>query len=453
MPKRNKTATTRSRTQVSSLTGLLLGLATAFPALAQDNPLATPDQLGLEAQALRVLASKPVQDQAGFVTQTFAADPFFATPEGKATLPGAVNEVVFAAVVDAVNRDPSRPRVQWLWSPAHAWHGLQTPTSKVLMPNVDNVFRIIPVDGVSHYRITATPAGPVPTQVSLQLLPSLPGEDQWSKVIQELVDTDIQKNADGGYTLTVGPEPAAGLSNHIATTPASHFILIRDTIQDWRTETPYRLEVARLDGPPPTAVAGDEAVALQAADIARQIAPRIQQAKGGGAANIAGFFQGPANQLSSPKIREGGRWGLSASGHFQLGDDEALVITLDPIGAKYLAVQLANGWLGSLDYVRHTASLNLAQARPNPDGSLTLVIAARDPGVVNWLDTTGLHEGSIFVRWQKLPEPLDPTAQGVRSVQLVKLDELSPSLPRLSPDERSAQLAQRANAYGRRFAE
>ena len=70
--------------------------------------------------------------------------------------------------------------------------------------------------------------------------------------------------------------------------------------------------------------------------------------------------------FDSPKIREGGRWGLSSSGHFQLADDEALVLTLDPIGAKYLAVQLASGWLGSLDYLHHTASLNLSQAKPNP---------------------------------------------------------------------------------------
>ena len=71
-----------------------------------------------------------------------------------------------------------------------------------------------------------------------------------------------------------------------------------------------------------------------------------------------------------------------------------------PIGAKYLAVQLASGWLSSLDYLHHTASLNLSQATPNPDGTLPLVVAPKDPGVANWLDTTGLHEGTLFVRWQ-----------------------------------------------------
>jgi hypothetical protein len=213
------------------------------------------------------------------------------------------------------------------------------------------------------------------------------------------------------------------------------------------------MELTLLDGPASTAPADDATLAREAAALIRQIAPRILHSKGGGFANSPGFYQGPANALTSPKIREGGRWGLSSSGHFQLADDEALVLTLDPIGAKYLAVQLASGWLGSLDYLHHTASLNLSQAKPNPDGTLTLVVAPSDPGVANWLDTTGLHEGTLFVRWQKLPEPLDAAAQGVRSVRLVKVAELDPALPRLTPAKRKAQLAERAAAYARRSAD
>ena len=134
-----------------------------------------------------------------------------------------------------------------------------------------------------------------------------------------------------------------------------------------------------------------------------------------------------------------------------MADDQALVLTLDPIGAKYLSVQLASGWLSSLDYLHHTASLNLSQAKPNTDGTLTLLVAPKDPGVTNWLDTTGLHEDTLFVRWQKLPGLLDAHAQGVRSVRLVKVAELDPTLPRLTPAERKAQQIERALAYARRY--
>jgi hypothetical protein len=299
--------------------------------------------------------------------------------------------------------------------------------------------------------LTAQPAGPTPIQESLQLLPRLPGEDGWSKVIQEVVDEDIHTETDGSFTLTIGTEPAS--ANHITTTPDAHFILIRDTIQDWGYQTPYRIELTLLDGSGAAATADDATLAREAAALIHQITPHILQAKGGGFANSPGFYQGPTNNLTSPRIREGGRWGLSSSGHFELADDEALVLTLDPTGAKYLAVQLASGWLSSLDYLHHTASLNLSQATPNPDGTLTLVVAPKDPGVANWLDTTGLHEGTLYVRWQKLPEPLYAQAQGVRSVRLVKVADLDPALQRLTPAERKAQLTKRATAYARRYAD
>ncbi len=433
----------------SSLLALVAALMmTGALAASAQSPLATTDQRALDKQSLRVLACPAVKAQESLVAQAFAADPYAQTAEGKAILQRAVNEVVYAGVLDAINRDPARARLQWLWAPAHTWSGIAVPTSKVLMPNVDNVFRIFPVDNLHHYRLTAHLAGSAPTQVSIQVLPALPGEDGWSKVIQEVLDSDIHTEADGSFTLAIGPEPAQEQANHITTSQDAHFILIRDTIQDWSRETPYRMELTRLDGPVSSA-----SLAREAADVIRQITPRIVQAKGGGFANLPGFYQGPANTLTSPRIREGGRWGLSSSGHFQLADDEALVLTLDPIGARYLAVQLASGWLSSLDYLHHAASLNLSQATPNPDGSLTLVVAPKDPGVANWLDTTGLHEGTLFVRWQKLPDTLDSHAQGVRSVRLVKVADLDPVMPRVSPAERKALLAKRAAAYARRYAD
>ncbi len=430
---------------------LACGVGAALPSLTGENPLGTPDQIALDKQAIEVLASVPVQSTLDAVLHDFNTDPYGATKEGRATILAAAREVLFAGVVDTIDRDAARPRLYWLWSPAHQWHGNAVPASKVLMPNVDNVFRIIPVDHVSHYRISAAPAGPIPTQFSVQLLPALPGEADWSRVIQQIVDTDIHQAADGSFTLTVGPE--VGKGNHIATTADAHFILIRDTIQDWAHETPYRLTVTRLDGPAAAPAPTDADLGRQAAALIRDITPRIQTAKGGGFGNAPGFFQGPPNTLTSPKIREGGRWGLSSSGHFHLAGDEALLITLDPMGAKYLAVQLANGWLGSLDYIHHTASLNLSQARPNADGSITVAIADTDPGVANWLDTTGLHDGSIFVRWQKLPQPFTATAPGVRRVQLVKLSTLRQSLPPISPADRRLQTAARAAAYARRYAD
>ena len=418
---------------------------------AAQSPLVTEQQAALDRKALRVFANPQVQDEIASVARVLSSDPYGATPEGKRNLPAAAREIVFAAVLDTINREPARPRLQWVWAPPHHWFGVSVPSSKVLMPNVDNVFRIVPVNALSHYRITAAPAGPLPTQFSVQLLPALPGEGQWSKVLQEVVDSDILKAPDGSFALTIGPERDRG-PNHITTTPAAHFLLIRDTIQDWHTETPYRLSITRQDGPPPAPEPNEADLAREAAARAEEITPRIRQAKGGGFANAPGFFQGPANQLSAPKIREGGRWGFSSSGHFNVADDEVLLMTFDPMGAGYLAVQLASGWLSSLDYLHHTATLNLAQSTRNPDGTITFVIAAHDPGVANWLDTDGLHEGSIFVRWQKLPPGFSGGAAAIRAVRLVKRVDAG-LRPVVSAEQRRTQVAQRVADYGRRSAE
>jgi hypothetical protein len=138
-----------------------LALSASLVATAQ-SPLDTKDQKALDNQSLRLLASQPVQAEVASATQTMAADPYVSTKEGRAILPHAVSEIVYAGVVDAINRDPARPRLQWLWAPVHTLSGISVPTSKVLMPNVDNVFRIFPVDDRHHYRLTAHSDGPTP---------------------------------------------------------------------------------------------------------------------------------------------------------------------------------------------------------------------------------------------------------------------------------------------------
>jgi hypothetical protein len=435
--------------------GLFVALVTAgssSAAEAQKNPLATPDQKQFEEQALRILAWPGVQQQRKAIEDAFSEDAWASTPEGKATLVSSVDEVLFSGVVGVLNADPSRPKVQWVWAPGHTWFGLKVPGAKYIMPNVDNVFRIIPVDNVSHYEISARPGGGnIPTQWTVQLIHSVTLVGGPDSIYSVLIDTDIRTEPDGSFTLSVGPEAANGRTNHIQTVPGAGLLLIRDTIERWGSESPYALDVRRIDGPALSTPDTEAAIAEKAAELVRTEVPIVVKSK----SNT--FFKSTPNVLPLPKVREGGRWGLSSAGHFKLADDEALVLTLDSIGAKYLSVQLANAWLGALDYIHHTASLNIAQAVPNANGSYTFVIATRDPGIHNWLDTTGLHEGSFFVRWQKLPQPLGGADAAVREIKVIKLADLAGALPsdarRVSAEERKQQLADRTAAYLRRFAE
>ncbi len=102
------------------------------------------------------------------------------------------------------------------------------------------------------------------------------------------------------------------------------------------------------------------------------------------------------------------------------------------------------------------ASLNRAQARPNPDGTITYVIAARDPGVHNWIDASGLTEGWMMTRWQGVPAGTDPAGL-IRSVAAVAEADLAAALPAGMPqatlESRAAQIAGRIADHALRLVE
>ncbi len=106
------------------------------------------------------------------------------------------------------------------------------------------------------------------------------------------------------------------------------------------------------------------------------------------------------------------------------------------------------------EYVDRPGSLNQAQARPNPDGTITYVISAEDPGIWNWLDTNGIDGGMYAIRWQSVPADVE-LSRTVRSARLVDLADLDAALPaettRVTPAQRVTQLEERAAAYTERL--
>ncbi len=69
----------------------------------------------------------------------------------------------------------------------------------------------------------------------------------------------------------------------------------------------------------------------------------------------------------------------------------------------------------SLDYRYHRVSLNASEIAFEPDGSFTLVVSHRDPGMPNWLDTAGHREGVVFCRWLQADAPPEqPVSRVIR---------------------------------------
>ena len=145
---------------------------------------------------------------------------------------------------------------------------------------------------------------------------------------------------------------------------------------------------------------------------------------------------------------------LQSNGYFQLNDDEALVLTIEPGNAGFFTVPVYNDWTITDDYWNEQTSLNNDQAVANPDGTYTMVVSLADPAVANWISTGGLNQGIISMRFQNLdPDSMD--APGVQSV-VVKLEDLDDHLPAgtvyVTPAERAVQLAQRKAGFDKRWA-
>jgi hypothetical protein len=141
-------------------------------------------------------------------------------------------------------------------------------------------------------------------------------------------------------------------------------------------------------------------------------------------------------------------------GHFDLADDEALIVTTWPTSANYQGIQLTDRWFSSLEYANRQSSLTADQAYRTADGAFHFVISAKDPGVQNWLDTDGLRQGVILLRYDGMKEAEFAKDKWPTTLK-VKLSELRKYLPADTPvfaaDQRSAEIAERRRHVQQRF--
>ncbi|PRQ08996.1 hypothetical protein ENSA7_12670 [Enhygromyxa salina] len=83
---------------------------------------------------------------------------------------------------------------------------------------------------------------------------------------------------------------------------------------------------------------------------------------------------------------------------YRFGPDQAFVVRGKLPQARYFSLCLYNVWLESFDYTRHQICLNHTQIQADSNGEFTVVLCDRDPGVGNWLDTSGHNAGYILAR-------------------------------------------------------
>ena len=170
-----------------------------------------------------------------------------------------------------------------------------------------------------------------------------------------------------------------------------------------------------------------------------------------------GFKRNGFNRINAASGATGGGMStnLYAGGVFELEADEALIIE-NRIKQQphYIGFQLANLWGESLEYANRSGSLNGSQTQVDADGVIRLVVAHRDPGVPNWLDTSGHREGFLTPRWAYSERPDEEQWPSI-TAKKVRFDEIRAHLPEstsaVSDAQRRAQIAIRQRHVQRRF--
>jgi len=269
-------------------------------------------------------------------------------------------------------------------------------------------------------------------------------------------DRELDIAADGTFELRFGPAKRSPGRGYVTLGPGSTMLLVREVYSDWDAERRGTISIRRAD----RAGCAPPVAELATMEKRYRVAGKILLSR---LRTFLAFPQWfylnlPVNTLTEPRPTPGGlATQFSSVGHYDLGDDQAMVVTVPAAGkdtAPYQGIQLGSMWYISLDYINHQTSLTAGQARIDPDGRMRFVISERDPGVANWLECTGHRRGYVQIRWQRLARDLGP-ADGP-TADVVRFDDLAGLLPhyqqaRVTPKEYAERIAARQAAVAARM--
>ena len=301
----------------------------------------------------------------------------------------------------SVDVDLDRPR----------FFSMNTPMRYVGGPNPDGEYHLGMIDGGRRYRIRGR-RGTV-RYLGFQVLA---GRGMTPRRMAAYVsDRDLALAPDGSFELLLSErEPARdelGRGTWVSIPEDASAIVVRQYVADAAAEGPASFSIELLDAPGPAVPADDDAIATQLAAMAwtiaklatlhRTILPELLTDPNRFVTASAAAI-GPAD--STPD-------NLYMMGTFRLGPDEALAIDTVPPRTRFWNLALESIWHECLDVGRRRTSITNAGAVLRPDGSVRIVIAGRDPGVPNWLDTGGRARGFMLFRWLDNPSAPPVTAR------------------------------------------
>ena len=373
--------------------------------------------------------TKPLQDAIAEAEELIANAPFIKTEqdrlEGYDYLAGRIR----MAMQMAFDYDLERPLFV---NPTHQFsrQGLDNPDAIYF-----NAFLREGVEYVVRGRRGTS------ADLSFQVMGGAYTADSAATSLMAFDDRELDVRPDGSFEFRYTAEPGA------------KSMIVREVFNDWDTEERGTLTIERPDtlGQPAKELTRD-LLAKKYDVAARSLVGSIQTWFA-----FPQFFQykEPVNTLTAPQSTPGGLASQRSSiGHYELADDQALVITVPRCDdCAYQGAQVGSDWYASTDYETHQTSLTKAQAVTDPDGRMRFVVSHHNPGIANWLETTGHRTGALMLRWQRLERDLTQDEDGP-TVEVVPFADVRAHLPHYSPiteEQYAERIAVRQRAVARRM--
>jgi hypothetical protein len=302
--------------------------------------------------------------------------------------------------------DPARP----------VFHRWLSPTKKLLGDNPDAVYYGTVVDPGATYMIRGNTMGA--TYTSFTVESGVEDGNLSSGLVSTLNDSEFEVKRDGSFEIVASAEPQD--RNWLKLAPGAGGITTRhyfETERDMAADPTFHIPlwIEPVENPGPAPLMDDAAVAA-------------------GIRRVINFVRGTT--IDFPEIPEEfmPSWISKEVNKFSCGDNENELIgyaakdidyrqtiyDLEPDQALVMKgrwprclmgnVVIWNEQLQTPPYIGRKVSFNRRQLKYEEDGSFTIVLSHRDPGVPNWIDTAGMKTGMIFWRYL-LPEEEVPNIE------------------------------------------
>ncbi|QZT61351.1 DUF1214 domain-containing protein [Mycolicibacterium austroafricanum] len=330
-------------------------------------------------------------------------------------------------------------------------HTFCGPTRKLGGDCADFTYQQAWIDGDSTYRIVGERGTARFLNITVQgARPSGPGvlhEPFGDLPEANLLGGQLTSADDGAVEVYVGGPQRD--PNWLPTTAGSRKIFIRQGFDSW-DERPARLRIDRVDmtspQPLPTTAQMADAIAWAGEFVGGVMRdwPDFPFTYGGVDAGQPNRF--PAIGADEDDAKRGR---AAVNMHWALADDEALVIEFDAHEGLWSLTNMGV-FFNSMDFRYRPVSYTPSRTAVDSDGTVRLVLAHRDPGVQNWLDTQGFERGNTTYRHMLEGAPVALRTQVVKHAELAAV--LPADTATVTPEERTAQMWARFNAIRQRFA-